>query len=892
MKKILFSAILLLFSVHLYAQKLLIDSSAYNKWPLPPGGGISNDGQYLYYALHDNVLQQDSLFVQSNNGKWKKTFLDTKLRFLTQDSKRLVFQRRDSIFLVDLGNNQIEYLTNIDGNLQHLPYGGNEDLLLYKLKGDPNQLIIKKINDIEERKFSAPEKYWYDATTKAFIFLTQDKNYEKQIFHLKYVKLDEHNIIDLWHGPKVNALVFNADGTQSAFLAENNAGERSIWYCDLNNPKPEKLSGNLSAASDSGLRINDILGFNKDNNRVLFTLIDTIKKIPPPPPGVDIYSYKDSKLQSQQLSELKAKGFPRSYMAAINIADGGVLRIEHENVLIGSSDAYRHALPNNWVLLTAQTGQANFHDECNWNKAAQESVYLLRLRDGSKRLILKKQNPYEFCILSPDEKYVIFYAPNRSGYFSFEISTGATHNITHGIHTIWTDLERDDEPSSKFYTPNPSIGGFTSDHRYVLIYDQFDIYKADLTGKTAPVILTQRYGHAHHIVFQVPDAKNQSALNGKIILNAFNKENKDRGFYRIDLDHVTKLDSLTMLPVVMESSVKARDADAYLVLQADAAKYPNEFFSSNLRHFTPITHLHPESKYNWLTSELVTWTLPNGKPCQGILYKPENFDPHKKYPTIIHYYERSSDNLHSFIEPEATNGDINIPLYVSNGYLVFTPDIHYKIGHPGQSAFNAIVSGAKYLVRNRKYIDVKRMGLQGVSFGGFETNYVITHTNMFAAAMADCSMTDFISAYGSIIGGGRSRQEQYELYRDRIGATLWQRPDLYIENTPVLRADRIITPLLLVANDNDQDVPHQQGIELFTALRRLGKKAWMLQYDRGGHAIVDNKGQADYAIRMFQFFNYYLKGELPPKWMTRGVPAAMKGKDDGLALDFRPGATP
>ncbi|GGB24038.1 hypothetical protein GCM10011511_54930 [Puia dinghuensis] len=310
----------------------------------------------------------------------------------------------------------------------------------------------------------------------------------------------------------------------------------------------------------------------------------------------------------------------------------------------------------------------------------------------------------------------------------------------------------------------------------------------------------------------------------------------------------------------------------------------NLFLTTDFSHYTRISNIFPERNFNWLTTELVTWKTFDGTIDQGILYKPENFDPHKKYPMLIHYYERKSDNLHNFIRPEPSNSELNIPFFVSHGYLVFTPDIHYKVGRPGKSAYNAIVSGALYLA-SRSYVDDKKMGLQGFSFGGFETNYVITHSHLFAAAMSVSGMSDFISAYGSIIYDGTSRQRQYELYRDRMGTTPWQRPDLYIENSPVLRADKVTTPLLMMANTEDANVPVQQGIEFFTALRRLGKKVWMLQYDGENHNLAGQLAKKDLTERMFQFFNYYLKGEPAPKWMTKGIPAALKGIDTGLEFD-------
>ncbi len=160
-----------------------------------------------------------------------------------------------------------------------------------------------------------------------------------------------------------------------------------------------------------------------------------------------------------------------------------------------------------------------------------------------------------------------------------------------------------------------------------------------------------------------------------------------------------------------------------------------------------------------------------------------------------------------------------------------------------------------------------------------------------AAAMASSAMTDFISAYGSIVLGGTSRQRQYELYRDRIGATPWQRPDLYIENSPVLRADKVSTPLLMLADNDDDNVPVQQGVEFFTSLRRLGKKVWMLQYDGEGHGLSNKTSQYDFTVRLLEFFNYYLKDEPPPIWMTEGIPANRKGIVTGYGFDTT-GKTP
>ncbi|MDP9229320.1 MAG: prolyl oligopeptidase family serine peptidase, partial [Bacteroidota bacterium] len=216
--------------------------------------------------------------------------------------------------------------------------------------------------------------------------------------------------------------------------------------------------------------------------------------------------------------------------------------------------------------------------------------------------------------------------------------------------------------------------------------------------------------------------------------------------------------------------------------------------------------------------------------------------------------------------------------------IVFAPDIKYTIGHPAKSAYDYIVSGAKALTKF-KWVDEKNIGIQGQSWGGIQVAQLITMTNMFKAAWAGAPVANMTSAYGGIRWGtGISRQFQYEKTQSRIGATLWQKPDLYIESSPLFHLPKVTTPLVIMANDNDDAVPWYQGIELFTAMRRLGKKVWMLSYNGEYHNLRERKNQKDIQVRQQQYFDWLLKGEKPAKWITKGVPAVKKGKDWGLEI--------
>ena len=268
----------------------------------------------------------------------------------------------------------------------------------------------------------------------------------------------------------------------------------------------------------------------------------------------------------------------------------------------------------------------------------------------------------------------------------------------------------------------------------------------------------------------------------------------------------------------------------------------------------------------------------DGKPIDGLLYKPENFDLKKKYPLLSYFYERNSDNLHRYSPPAPPSSSVNISLYVSNGYVVFVPDIRYQVGYPGKSAYDCVVPGILNLVQ-QGYIDSSKIGIQGHSWGGYQVAYLVSRTKMFAAAESGAPVSNMTSAYGGIRWeSGMSRMFQYEKTQSRIGATLWENPTLYLENSALFSAPNIETPLLILHNDADGAVPWYQGIELFVALRRLQKPAWMLNYNGEPHGIRQRKNQKDFAIRMMQFFDHFLKGAPAPEWMSKGIPATEKGK--------------
>jgi dipeptidyl aminopeptidase/acylaminoacyl peptidase len=868
-----------------HKEKRPIDSSDYDKWPVAQGGYISNDGRYILYTIDKQPLGGATSVIRSTRDSWENETTGSDFG-ITADSRKAIYKRaNDSLAIITLGTDSVEIIPHVRS---HSFLGDNQDTwLVYYLMDTSKELFVRNLRTGQSVAISSATEYFFNNEGSTLIVKKESKKEGKITEFLDWVDLRKGNMITIWEGIGMGRVVFDKTYTQLAFPVEdsiNNQIQRSIWYYKTGTDKATRMSDNGLAGGDRHLQIEYLDHFSEDGSRLFFKYkkAEEIKKVDTDAVQVDVWSYTDTKLQSQQLNELK-NSFPKLYSAVIRIEDHEVFPLEQTGENIWESN-------DNFALLYHPEGDADF-GEWNWNPACQFSFFLISTRDGSRKLI--RENTSLFFRLSPEGKYLIWYDPKQKNYFSLEVATGITKNITKAIPTDWTEY-RNDHPDAPEGVD--ALTGWLKGDATVLLHDQNDIWQVDPSGDHPPVSLTNGYGRKHHIVFRLATNEGHAVLSPdeKILLSAFNRSTKDNGFYSKLLSGKGDPILLTMGPYIYEvpgnnpgidgqAPLKARDKEAYIVRRMSATESPNYFYTTDLINFCRMSDVHPEREVNWLTSELKSWKTLDGSISQGVLYKPENFDAKEKYPIIFYYYERLSDRLNEFKQPDVAEGRLDIPTYVSNGYLVFTPDIHYKIGQPGEGVVNSVLSAAGWLSK-MPWVDSLKMGLQGHSFGGYETNYLVSHSHLFAAACSASGLSDYVSGYGELFDNGASLEAMFEKTQYRVGATLWERPDLYIKNSPIFRADLVTTPLLIMHTKNDGVVPFSNAVELFTALRRLSKKVWMLQYDNYNHSLSGNAA-ADFTIRMQQFFDHYLKGAPMPKWMKEGIPARMKGIERGLEID-------
>ncbi|WP_170302672.1 prolyl oligopeptidase family serine peptidase [Chitinophaga oryziterrae] len=835
---------------------------------------ISNNGNYvLYYFGSDNHA---SMIVQDiKRPDWQKEIpnVDTWKATFTEDSQFVIFtQNQDTLCIMTLKTGDIERIPQVKS------FTLNHQSLVYQLNSQDQILTIRNLQTGIQRKYTDIDDYFCNNDGKVILLQKKTDNKIHNAHELQWLNVETNTINTIWKGEKAYNSIFNAISDECSFIEKKGDGDNTLWLYKQGDEKATVLVNDQTAGMEKGMLLNNSAPkFSKDGNFIFFQLIS-------PPPAIDeklddntktvnVWHYNDKIIQRDQLNDLT-----NYYQAVIQKTNGRVIRLTNENESI-ASNFDNNNIDENILIKT------NFNYDSDWLRDARSSLYLFNIKNDTRKVVNKNMTLDNGAL---SKSYVLYYDAGKQQYFTYNIRTGNTVNISKSIKEPLYDVEGDHPRVPSYYAPKSFI--WLENDNAVVIYDRYDIWQIDPLGIRSPINITNGYGRKNHIIFRIIETKwniDKYLKGGSLILSAFNLDSKENGFYSIDADKKKNPLQLSMgnhldyVDLISPNSqllydflpVKARDTNAYIIRRSSVTDAPNFFYTKDFKDYIQISHNQPQKEYNWMTSELVKWKLPDGKAAEGILYKPENFDPNKKYPIIFFLYERVANELNYWYDFEQSSGDMNIPYFVSNGYIVFRPDIYYKVGEPGASAYNSVMSAFEYL-SHKPWIDMHHAGLQGHSFGGYEVNYLITATHSFTAAASASGPTDLCSIY-SLSSYSRNMTETYQ---GRIGGTPWNKLNLYLKNSPFFQANKVTTPLLLMVGKNDSSVPPQQGIEYFWALRRLKKQVWLLEYENGGH----QGGGMDYTIRLGQFFDHYLKDSIAPVWMTNGIKARLKGVDSGF----------
>jgi dipeptidyl aminopeptidase/acylaminoacyl peptidase len=936
MKKIFISlSVLLLLPVYISAQKPPLNDKIYDSWKNLSSPKISDDGKWVTYII--NPQQGDGwlyIYDVANNSK-DSVARGTKAAF-APDSKYLAYQlipsysetrqakkkklKEDKMPKNDLeirllSDKQINKIKRVksfavpEKNSFWMAY-----LLEKKIENDKTnktssdtsstaehaeakkaKVIEAKgtefviLNPLSGKEYRYPDVTEFvvarDGETISFIQSIPDSS-KTEIYKINVFATKNESDKVVFEG-KGSAKKLSSDRTGSsiAFIYSPDTAKVKVYdlWLSMNSAAAVRVIDQDNQAMPDGWSVseNGDITFSDDGSRFFFgtaakpvkepedTLLDDEKY------KLDIWSWNDDVLQPMQKKQFDREK-KRTWMAAYNINDGHMVQLGDSLV------PEIKTLQKGNASLALGSSDLKYRRSSSWEGRNYTDYYIVNVLTGSKTLALEKCPSRAF--LSPSGKFLVFWDEDSKAWISVSVPGTNRKNLTSTINVpLYNELnDLPDDPAPH------GFAGWMDDDKHVLVYDRFDIWSLDLNGTETPVNITNNFGRNNNLRLRYnkldPDAEyiNRKEL---MYLSAFNYENKESGFYSLKPGKASEPSMLIMDKASFPGDLqKAKKSDLLLWQKGSFTTYPDLHISNmNFADARQISLTNPQqSEYNWGTAELVEWMSFDHQKLQGILYKPENFDPSSKYPMIVYFYERSSDGLYNYITPQPTASIINRTFAVSNGYIVFVPDIPYVVGYPGQSCYNAVMSGTYALLDRYDFIDKNRLGLDGQSWGGYQIAYLVTQTDLFACAFAGAPVSDMISAYGGIRWGtGMSRMFQYEKTQSRIGGSLWEKPLQYIENSPIFWVPKINTPLLLMHNDADGAVPWYQGIEFITALRRLDKPAWLLSYNDEDHNLVKRPDRKDISIRKMQFFDHYLKGSPVPYWMKYGISQLQKGKVDG-----------
>jgi len=755
------------------------------------------------------------------------------------------------------------------------------------------ELVIVTLNNGKKTSFKLVSDYYINKLGNVSIIKTTKANgvanSKATVIQYKPVEKRIDTLLKGFNDAK--GFAFDEEGNQVAFVAERDSSTKALqkfyglYYYTFGNDTAVKIADRFTKGMPNSFSVAEFgnVQFSNSGQRLFF---GTAPILPPKDTtlpefervSVDIWHHQDEDLQTVQLKNLE-QILRRSFLARydfekkqiIQLANEKITRVQQTydgdgSVFYGGSDFGRRI-------------------QRQWTGGSTNDIFAINPVTGETKLIVAnfKGSTYP----STTGQFLLLFDEKKKAYSCYNNNTQKINAVATDIKYPLFDTENDVPDDAN----GLGIMGWLDNDSAVFVYDEFDIWKINPNTSTGSVSITKGLGRTNKLTFRnIVLDRDERAIkpNQQLVFSVFNNLTKGSGLVGHQINNSFNLNASTVTQNCRIANVfKAKDANILTISTETAEKSADiqttALVNGNIATSNSLFQPNPQqAQYNWVKAELFKWKAYTGKETEGIVYKPENFDPKKKYPMIVYFYERNNQTLYNYQAPAPTPSRLNIPFFVSRGYVVFVPDIWYTTGKPGKSAFDYIVSGTRALIK-LGYVDSAKIGLQGQSWGGYQTAHIITRTNLYAAAWAGAPVVNMFSAYGGIRWeSGNNRQFQYEKGQSRIGATIWEKPDLYIENSPLFHLPKVKTPLVIMSNDADGAVPWYQGIEYFTAMRRLNKPVWMLNYNNEAHNLIERKNRKDIQIREQQFFDWLLKGEKPAKWIVEGVPAVMKGRDWGL----------
>jgi dipeptidyl aminopeptidase/acylaminoacyl peptidase len=693
-------------------------------------------------------------------------------------------------------------------------------------------------------------------------------------------------------------LAWSSSGTNLAVLRGDKARDKRqkdnvlLAWTGVGTPAQKAVVLEPAKASGfpAGMVVSEFAGlrWSIDGARILLGLKDQEAERPTPTEAqanVDVWHWKDPEPQSVQLVRLNQE-LRATFAAVYDLTSGSVRQV--------ADSGMRTITPTDDLRWAIGRFDRPYRGQVSWG-GAKADIYRVNLATGERTLI--EPGLSRTMGFSPDGKHFLYLKNER--VHSYAMATGQKTIIDGGKNFV--DVTDDHDYEKPVY----GVAGWSRDGRAAILYDRYDVWSLPLSGGQ-PQNLTRGEGAKQETRFRVvqfgqggggrggrggggggaaaPDSGID--LTKPLTLSAYGEFTKKTGYFELAPGQAPV--PLVWADKSIGSPQVARNADRMIFTQTSFNEYPN-YWVSDKRFTAPrqVTDADPTlfTEFAWGSKKLIDYTNSKGQRLQATLTLPADYQPGRKYPMLVYFYEIMSNTHHNFPIPTYDDRP-HIATYASNGYLVLQPDVVYEIGKPGSSALDCVGSAVKKVIE-LGYADPARVGLQGHSWGGYQSSFIVTQTDMFAAVVTGAPPTDLVSFYGTLYrSSGNIQQGITEVGQVRMGdgATPWSAHELYESQSPIHNAPNIKTPFMILHGTADGSVDYGQGLEYYAAARRLGKEVILLSYPDEGHHLGRRENQKDFQIRMKQYFDHYLKGEPAPKWMTEGIPAVRKGLEAPTVL--------
>ncbi|MCC9073531.1 prolyl oligopeptidase family serine peptidase [Flavobacterium sp. F-65] len=854
-------------------QKKNLTINDYPKWGELSLNKMSANGQWICYSMtYENRL--DTLFVKNTKSLLTKAFpLGNNGDFITSDW--FTYQTAQELHLLNLKTGKQE---TVDNAIQYVYAPKAKKLLILKTEKDKeNVLIIRDLDGMIQERIERVNTFVMDPTNQIVLYTTTIG--KQHIINLLQLSQENKKTTLFSGSSSFSNLTWDEKGKSLAFMQkypDESSFNNTIFYYNVSNKKLYTTSSQAqnSFLGDSLCMPSNILGYmfklkiSDDMRSVFFNVQQKIKsKDTIRDTAVQLWNGNAKLIYPMQE---KQKNNKRTYLALWR-------PLENQFQLISNDILPKYMLTGDqkYAILSNEEQY-----EPQYSKQGPRDFYLMDVSTGKSELLLKKQSgSLDHTTASPNGRYIAYF--QQKDWWIYDVTKKIHINITKNIGVSFSNNQKGHPQKNNAYSPL----GWTQEDKEILLYDAYDIWAIRPDGSSA-----RRLTHGRESQTQFRLAGSTYVLPAKVNYDGmiFYTHNLDTGlllettseqgyygFYKCSSKSNEKLvfSTNSRLDQLIQSdrgnvfiyTEQRYDLSPRLMLQSHTDKIPKVL----------LLQSNPQQQqFYWGKSELIQYKNSKGKSLQGILYYPANYNNQKKYPMIVYIYEKLSKKLHNkYLNPSQFIGEdeaFNSTSFTTQGYFVLAPDIIYEIGNVGVSAVDCVVSATNEVIA-QGHVLPNKIGLIGHSFGGYETDFIITQTNLFAAAAAGAAATDLTSFYLTVGRTGRDDIWRFENHQWRMGKSLFEDKEGYDRNSPIVHAKNITTPLLSWTGGKDKQVNWNQSIEFYLALRRLEKKHIMLLYPKEEHTISNSENQKDLSNRVHEWFDYHLKDMQPSSWIKSGL---------------------